>query len=207
MRGLQSDGFAFLQLRRLRGWTQAELAQACDCSTRTIRNVESSKRIDGNTLSRIADALATRLSEITCERSKYDHLQREAHKRIVSSWWQAFMAEELEKLLSYHHPDTVLENPGTEGLPGGGTFNGLEQARGHFEVVYSIYEPVSVRDERLEAVSDRVFFRATATARVRATGKEFTAKYFNEFQFRDRLIIRRLSIQDLTGHRRSLHQE
>ena len=206
MRGLTANSAAIRQLRKAKAWTQEDLAAACRCSSRTIRNAERGDRIDTSIVAVIAERLETSIATIT-ESMAADPSPTQQNVKIVQEWLGAFMAADIQRIAPLHHPETTLELPGTEGMPGGGHFAGHEQVRDHLLEVFSIFEPLLAADEEFDAVDNLVFHRSTMTGKNRNTGYEFASRYFNEFEFQDGLIMRRMTISDLTEHRRCFGQE
>jgi len=87
------------------------------------------------------------------------------------------------------------------GIPESASFQGLEALREHYIQIFSMLRFIKVSEQHLDAKGDLVFHRSTATLRGNETGREATTKFYNEFEFRDGLIIRRVTISDLGGHR------
>ena len=200
MRGIHIHGDGICLLRKQRGWTQEELANLVGCSARTIRNAEQSRQIDVKTLRQIAAVFDVPLATISV--SEQDQQQR--HIEIVHEWLHAFHEADIPRLLEFHHPETVLELPGAEGLAGvpePAIFKGLEALHEHFRSMFLEFRILQVLQQTFDTKGDLVFHRATSTMRGIETGKEATTKFYNEFELRDGLIIRRLTISDLAGHR------
>ena len=207
MRGQLSNGETIRQLRKLKGFTQEQLAEAAGCATRTIRNVEQSKLIDIKTLQKIAVVLVVPLATISVFDSVSEEDQQQRHIGILHEWFEAFLESDIPRLLTFHHPETVLELPGAgtmPGIPESAIFTGLEALREHFTIVFSQFCFLRVLQQTFDAKGDLVFHRSTTTLRGIETGKEATVKFYNEFEFRDGLIIRRMTISDLAGHRHIL---
>ena len=202
MRGLLADGNAIRQFRKKKTWTQEDTADACGCSVRTIRNAERGDRIDSRTLVGLANVLGATIESII-KPEAIEVSIAEQHVQTVRDWLDAFMTKDVERLMQFHHDDTVLELPGTYDMPAGGNFIGKQQVRHHFNTLFPTFDPVEVHDEEFDAVGKLVFHRSTMTGKNRKTGYEITARYFSEFEFKDALIIRRMTISDLTEHRRS----
>jgi transcriptional regulator with XRE-family HTH domain len=58
------NGEMIRRLRAARGWTQVELAERCDCSDRTIANVEKGKSTSSSMIDAIAKAFEIDPSEL-----------------------------------------------------------------------------------------------------------------------------------------------
>lgn len=200
MRGIKTNGDRICDLRKAVGWTQEELAAAADCATRTLRNAEQGKAIDAATLAKVATALGVSISEVSAHESP----QQQRNIDITKQWKQAFIDADVDRLLSLHHPDTVLELPDAEGLPHitpTATFRGLKELRRHFEGVFSDFRWLESYDDVYDAKDSLVFHRNRSLFRGVKTGRETISKFYNELEFADGLIIRRLSMADLAGHR------
>jgi len=63
---------------------------------------------------------------------------------------------------------------------------------------------VEVIEQHLDAKGALVFHRATVILGGTETDNKATTKFYNEFEFCDGLIIRRVAIADLGGHRHVL---
>lgn len=211
MRGMAPNGEVIRVFRKSQGWTQEALAVACDCTARTIRNAESGERIDGATLAAIAAALGAELADVAGDaiagnKAVADH----GLIQTTLDWEEAFLAADIDRLLSLHHPQTLLEVPGGAGMPGlgeGEIVRGAEALREHFVEVFKVFRLAAVLERQFDVKANLVFYRSVATVRAAPTGDEFTTKFYNELEFEDGLILRRTTISDLTGHRRSLEQD
>ena len=64
MANLIPNGEMIRRLRAERGWSQVELAVRCDCSDRTIANVEAGKSTSSTTIDAIAKAFEIHPSEL-----------------------------------------------------------------------------------------------------------------------------------------------
>jgi len=197
MRGLETNGKAIRQLRKSKGLTQKKLAEAAGCVTRTIRNAERGSRIDGATLANIAEACGVEITQISCN-SDEPNPQIALHLDVVRQWHLFFAAQDLEALLQLHHPEASIEIPGTEGMPGGGTFRGIDEVRNHFVTVFALFQLVKDHEHRFDAVDNLVFERTVATFRGVQTGQYTTGKFYHEFEFQEGLIFRRLTIADMS---------
>jgi len=203
MRGLTPAGDVIRDRRKVLGWTQEELATRVRCNSRTVRNAEQGKRIDGNTLSAIAKAMDMTLPEISVSEEN----QQQRHIEIVHEWIEAFFEADIPRLLAFHHPETELELPGAgtmPGIPETATFKGLEALREHFTSIFSMLRFIRILEQTFDTQGALVFHRSTAIMRGNDTGREATTKFYNEFEFRDGLILRRVTISDLGGHRHIL---
>src|ERR1022692_2681453 len=65
MARLMPNGEMIRRLRAERGWTQVELAERCDCSDRTIANVEKGKSTSSSMIEALAKAFEIEASELT----------------------------------------------------------------------------------------------------------------------------------------------
>jgi transcriptional regulator with XRE-family HTH domain len=64
MASLMPNGEMIRRLRAARGWTQVTLAEKCDCSDRTIANVEKGKSTSSSMIEAIAKAFEIDPSEL-----------------------------------------------------------------------------------------------------------------------------------------------
>jgi transcriptional regulator with XRE-family HTH domain len=69
-RAVTANGDRIRTLRESKGWTPAELADACHLDVRTIRTAESGKGVDVSTLTSIADSLDVEVSEFIATKQK-----------------------------------------------------------------------------------------------------------------------------------------
>ncbi len=205
MRGVEVDGDLIRRLRTAAGLTQSELAARVDCDEKTVRKAENgSGRIDLRLAVVIAECLQCEpILIMKCAPGSGVQLLR--NKEIVSAWNEAYVASDVERIMSLHHEDSILEIPGSEGLPAGGNYSGFDQIRNHMIEMFRCFKIVHVSEDdfHLHAFDEVAFLRSTATFRFLPNGREFTARFLNEFQFRDGRILRRVSISDLTGFRDS----
>ncbi len=200
MRGVEVDGELIRRLRTALGQTQGDLAAKIECDEKTVRKAESGGRVD----LRVAVAIASQLEcdpLLVMKGAPGTEVQVQRNKQLVLAWQDAYSVKDLDRVLSLHHDEGKLDFPGSEGLPAGGQFEGIEQIRQHHIDVFAMFDFVRFADhqQELHAVDDMAFLRTTATFRFVATGKEFTSRYLNEFQFKDGRILIRRAISDLTG--------
>lgn len=198
MRGIRANGAAVRQLRAARGLSQEQLAIAADCDERTVRKAEQgSSRLDFRTIAGIAQALGADVMAIV-SRDETGSEQTALHLHVVRQWHAAFVRSDVEALLPLHTDDTVLEIPSSEGLPAAGNFHGIDELRQHLTEVFALFQVTAVRDDdfSIHALENLVFLRTTATIRFLSTGKFYTSRHFNEFEFRDGKIARRTAIAD-----------
>lgn len=205
MRGVEVDGLLIRRLRIASGLTQSDLATRVDCDEKTVRKAESNKgRIDVRLAVTIAEHLNCEpVLIIKCAEESSVQVLR--NKEIVLAWNDAYVESDVERIMSLHHENSILEIPGSEGLPAGGNYSGIGQIRSHMIEMFSLFKLVHVSEVGfdLHAFDDVAFLRSTATFRFLPNDKEFTARFLNEFQFKDGRIFRRVSISDLTGFRES----
>src|SRR5690348_15751789 len=97
MRGVIGDGPKIVELRRARAPTQETLAAPAECDTKTIRNVERSKRVDFATLARIGHCLGVGPLGIVTESSAGTQAENIG---IAQGWIDAFNARD---------PDAIAE--------------------------------------------------------------------------------------------------
>ena len=200
MRGVQPDGQAIRRLRKAQGLTQEGLAAQACCSARTVRSAEQGNSIDARTLSLIAEALDLPYLQLCADSSQSGN--DSSNLDLAKSWLDAFMAADWEKMKLLHHPDHTIELPGADDMLGG-DHPDVDQVEAHMQTTFELFEPLEARDEVFDAAGEFVFHRATMTGRIKQTGFILEARYFNEFEIRDGLIFRRLTISDLKEHRKA----
>ena len=203
-RGIKTNGESIRKHRKALGLTQEQLAARCDCSTRTIRSAENGSRVDMTTLSRLANAFAVSIHSLSLDVT--DDQDMERNRRIAMEWEDAFFHSDLERLLALHHPDAETVLPGSEGMPAGGNFLGLDQLRDHFRGVFETFEYLENHSNEFTAVGEKVFQRSHSTWRVKANNQQFTSTFINEFSFKDGKIIHRLTVSDLTDVHEALDE-
>ncbi len=205
MRGVEVDGELIRRLRIATGLTQGDLAAKIDCDEKTVRKAESSNgRID----LRVAVAIAEHLDcepALIMKCAAGSEVQSRRNKEIVLAWNDAYVASDVERIMSLHHENSILEIPGSDGLPAGGNYSGFDQIRNHMIEMFRFFKIVHVSEDDfdLHAFDEVAFLRSTATFRFLPNGRQFTARFLNEFQFSDGRILHRVSISDLTGFRES----
>ena len=203
-RGIEANGNEIKLSRKRMGWTQEQLAAEADCAARTIRAAEQGKRVDATTLYAIATALSVSVETLSVIPVTSATCQNR-NKETVTKWVDAYIGHDLELLLSLHHPDTVLELPGTAPILSKSRWEGLEELREHLtNDVMKVFEFQNVQQQQLDAVDDLVFHRSVMTGLIRANGASVTAAYFNEFRFLDDKIIWRRTVSDLSEVKENL---
>ena len=205
MRGVMICGQTVRELRKKAGLTQEQLAVDADCDPKTIGKAERSQgRVDLHVAVAIAEALDCS-TEAILETS--DSTRNDSNIQLVHAWNDALCSWDLEKLLAFHTDDTVLEIVGAHGVPAEERYEGIAQLKAHFEETSKILRLVWWDKDTIQitAVDNLVFMRSDATIEYAPNGKTYTTRHFNEFEFRDRLISRRVVIADYEGLRRILN--
>ena len=204
MHGIPTNGEMVRSLRKRRAWTQEQLATVCDCSVRTIRSAERGRRLNVETLNQIAAVLEVPMTSLVNAPpvSKSD-LQRRCD--LIRDWHDCYLEQRVGRLLEMHHRETFLELPGTQGMPAGGDFHGIEQHIEHYEEAFQVFPIIEVKELPIDAVNDRVFARPTATLRSEATGQEFTLTHANVFKIFEGKIVHRITYMDLSTYRDTLN--
>lgn len=213
-RGLCIESERLRTLRTARGLTQRQLAELADCSVRTIRNAEQGRGIDPSTLRAIAQALAT--SPATLIRSSPEPRREKVPTTLprqhpaeqslqqVERWHNAFRACDAVRLMALHTQDTILELPGATELAGADRFVGWEAVRQHYFDTFATFRLLAEQIKTMDVAESLVLERVEATFVAISTRREFTTKFYHEFELAGGLIRRRLTISDLTPHRRAL---
>lgn len=207
MRGVLPHGDRVRELRTNCGWTQEVLAACAQVDAKSVRKVERGNAgVDLSTVARIASALNVPTAELMVQCDKTSLSERNI--ALVRLWHDAFLAGDLELLLSLHAEDTVLEIPAASNLPAAENFRGIDAFRQHMEGIFQVFRIVSVSAEDFEihAINDLVFLRTTATIEFLPAKQCYTARHLNEFQIREGLIVRRVVIADYGELRKILEE-
>ncbi len=198
MRGVSTEGEKIIALRRLKGFTQEQLAMEANVDVATLRKMEKGKgRFDFTTIAAIAEKLGIDFAAIVkSEAGQCDN--GKTHIEVVHRWHAAFLNADVEQLVSLHTDDTILQIPGADGLPAAGNFTGLPALRQHLTEFFERFRLVSVCEDDflVHAADNMVFLRTTASIAYLPSGKTYTARHVNEFEFRDFLIARRTTVAD-----------
>ncbi|MEZ6130773.1 MAG: helix-turn-helix domain-containing protein [Planctomycetaceae bacterium] len=206
MRGAEVNGERIVALRKARGKTQEQLAAAADIDVTTLRNMERGRRrFDLRTILSIADVLEVDWTEVVVGLDD-PAVSRERNVAVAKHWHEAFLAGDVARLLTLHTPDTVLELPGTEGLPAASCLSGIEALQQFLEDFFQVFRVVWVaaEDFQIHATDNLVFLRTTAAIEFLPKRRSYTARHVNEFEFLNGLIRRRTSIADYAGLRQLL---
>lgn len=203
MRGVPVRGELIRNLRKAAGLTQEQLAATIECDVKTLRKAErGAERVDLWVVSAIGEALGCETDSLIVIDADSDR-KAEFHLSLVKQWHAAFADADVDRLLALHSEDTILEIPGSDGLPAAGNFTGIDELRGHFLALFKLFRLRAVQDDdfRIHAVDDLVFHRSTATIEYLPAGKSYTTVHVNEFEFRDGKIARRVVVADYDGLR------
>lgn len=198
MRGIRVRGDLIRTRRKAAGLTQEQLAAAAGCDVKTVRKTErGAERVDLWVVSAIAEILGCETESLIVLDAASEG-KAELHLSLVNDWHAAFADADMDRLLALHTQDTILEIPGSEGLPAAGNFTGIAQLREHFLAMFKLFRLRAVQsdDFRIHAVDDLVFLRSTATIEYLPAGKSYTTRHVNEFEFRDGKIARRVVVAD-----------
>ena len=167
--------------------------------------MEQSERVDIATLANVADALGVQVSAVAFhsgENTSVDTSKR--LKQLTIAWEEAYMSCDVDRILAFHHPDTVLELPGSDDLTAGGTFRGIDQLRAHLESAFQCFRVVEVHERKMHVVENLVFYRPILTLLVVPKGTKFTIRFLNEIEFRGDKICRRMTLTDWGVYRAHL---
>lgn len=203
MRGIRVRGNLIRTRRKAAGLTQEELAVAAGCDVKTVRKTEhGAERVDLWVMSAIAEVLGCETESLIVLDTASEG-KAEFHLSLVNEWHAAYENADIDRLLALHSEDTILEIPGSDGLPAAGNFTGIAQLREHFKAMFKLFRLREVQDDdfRIHAVDDLVFLRSTATIEYLPVGKSYTTRHVNEFEFRDGKIARRVVVADYDGLR------
>lgn len=204
MRGIAVRADVIRDLRKAAGLTQEQLAAAADCDVKTVRKAErGTERVDLWVVSAIAEALGSEAGSLIVA-GENSELKARLHLSIVKQWVAAFEDADVDRLLALHTEDTVLEIPGSDGLPAAGNFTGIGELRGHFQSFFTLFRLRAVQDDdfHVHAVDDLVFMRSTATIEFLPARKSYTTRHVNEIEFRDGKVARRVTVADYDGLRK-----
>jgi transcriptional regulator with XRE-family HTH domain len=208
MRGANADGDRIRNLRRSLGLTQDELARRAECDVKTIRKAEKDGRVDLATLRRIAAALNVTSADL-------DHppadarATEQANLQVILGWIDAFNRRDVDAILECWHDDGVLQIPGMEGVPAGGTFCGKDEIRAHQELAFQTYrtEHLVLGNIQVNAVDNFVFARGNASVVHIPSGRETRCYAVHEFRLEAEKIAEHLVITDTRAFQQLLQDD
>lgn len=197
MRGILTNGARIRELRKIQGHSQEQFAALVDCDVKTLRKAERGKHpVDLRIVVDIARVLGENFETLT--RSGIESSSKQRLVEITCQFHDAFMRSDVASLLALHTEDTILELPGTDGLPAAQSCCGIEELRGHLEEMFCTFRLQSVRSDDFEihAADNYAFLRSTLTIEYLPTGKTYTTRHMCELEFRDGKIARRITVAD-----------
>src|SRR5262245_52335069 len=100
MRGALADGQRVTATRVARGHTQEQLAALAELDVKTVRKAEQGKRLDIETLSRLAAALDVELNRLV--RAGGTHAEGAA-REVVMRWPALWDAQDADAMLALYH--------------------------------------------------------------------------------------------------------
>ena len=146
MRGAMANGDRLRAARALRGLTQERLAASAELDVKTVRRAEQGKRLDTDTLARLAVALEVAVHQVIRGGDPETEAQL-ARQAAVRRWVAAWDAQDMERLLATYHEDAVLHLPGGSQIAFGGEHRGRDAIRRAHEVAWSTCRTVPQRPE------------------------------------------------------------
>ena len=188
MRGAISSGEKIVMLRTAAGLTQEELAAQCECDTKTLRSAEHSRRVDLETLRRIARRLGVDFREIVAPTTTQ---RREANIAAVKRLFHAFNARDPDAVAEAFQIDGVIFVMAHSRLPGSGEFRGRAEIREWAQVCFQAYlaEPVTEDICQVNAEDDLVFVRLKRSKlEYLPNGQQANVTLMSEFAIRDNRI-------------------
>src|SRR6476659_113539 len=127
MRGIQVDGPAVVARRTKQALSQNSLSSLARVDVKTVRSAEQGKRLDAETIARLAAALDCDVSELVL--SDVPSRQRDTWRQVVVDWQRLFDEHDGEGMAALYHEEAVLVLPGDPNVPFGGTFRGRAEIR------------------------------------------------------------------------------
>ena len=156
-----------------------------------------------STLLAVAEVFHVSLAEISIASTKATQ-NSDRLKELVLEWEAAYVDCDVERLLPMHHPDSLLEIPGSEQMPAGGKFSGREALKHHLEEVFQVFRVERVIERYIDVAENVVFHRPLAVMHTVPTNQRFEARFLNEIEFQDDLIVRRMVLVDLSKYQQSM---
>lgn len=144
MRGVLVSGVQLRASRIHRGFTQEQLASQTDLDVKTIRKAENSKRIDLETLKRIATTLGQELNHLIQPTGSEAELQAR-RQEVVWRWNRCWDEHDLAALVAHYHDDATMTLPGGPNIPFAGTFQGREEIACAFRLAWESCRTVTSR--------------------------------------------------------------
>lgn len=157
MRGAEANGSELQTARLGRGLTQEQLAALAGVDVKTVRKAEQGKRLDLDTLTRLAFALQTELQRLLVLSPSETELQIRRRDAVLR-WQRAWDEQSHERVLQEFHEDAVLRLPGVGNIPFSGVFRGKEEIRRAHETAWATCrtEPVPADDFPVLVIDDTV---------------------------------------------------
>ncbi len=141
VRGVPTNVRSLLEARLKQGLTQEQLSSKAELDVKTVRNAEQGKRIDLETIARLADVLGIRLSDALSQVDSIahsnlvdGHKQVNEHKQIVEKWQMAWNSCDSDGLASFYHPNATLYLPGEPHL----AFSGEHCGRARIQHIHQV---------------------------------------------------------------------
>lgn len=204
MRGVVSHGERIRNARIAHGLTQEQLAARADVDVKTIRKAEQGKRLDVDTLARLARALQIEVGEVVARGSSSDGPE-EVRRQVVQSWVAAWDAQDIEALLALYHDDAVMHLPSGPGNPFGGRFAGKAAIRQCNQQAWDTIKTLPARDGdfSIVVVDDTAVLQGTKRICL-PDGREVPLTSIHMYKFAgDRIIEMRVEYDTLAVDRLS----
>lgn len=208
MRGITANGNQIRELRKSFGFTQEELAKRASCDVKTIRKAEKGGRVDLRTLSRIATALQVTSADVAMGADN-SHEKETVNVQTVLAWHDAFNRRDVDAILECWHDDGVLQIPGTDDIPAGGSVEGKDEIRAHTETTFQVFdtEHLSWDMMQISAVDDLVFVRGEASVMHIPTGRAMRSYVVHVFRLVRGKIIEQLISTDTRAFQQLVHDD
>lgn len=193
MRGITVDSEGFRALRRARGLSQLDLAEAAGVSERTVRNAERGRPIRHDFLSYLCAALGVEVVDLALDRDELRRFQSE-QKRIgqILTAIEAFARDrdlsECRRLLATN-ARLIIHGPAA--LPIVGEYRGIDGMRTLMERVEAStsYEaPTELTETR--ASGSLVELTGKDVIRINSSGKVIHALWQHLYEFERGRVVR-----------------
>ena len=158
MRGVPANGQSMLQARLNRRLTQDQLSFEAGLDVKTVRSAEQGKRLDVETLARLAAVLGMELSEAIRDPVENNF---DGRKQVVREWLFAWDRQDITALVACYHPEAVLCLPGEPFIPFSGEHRGLVEIQRIYEIAWQTAKtaPDEAGDYRLMDCEEAVILQ------------------------------------------------
>lgn len=135
-----------MDLRALKGWTQAELADKTGLSEQVIVKAESGRNVSSATVAALAKALSDQTTRILPAELSFDPV------KLAQQYMEAVYTHGpgcVDAMMHFLHPEFTLRIAGNPAeIPFAGEHRGIEAVRRAFEIFFSILEVPAGHDHR-----------------------------------------------------------